>query len=70
MDRMAFNETTAELGGRSKAHDGANVLIAAARGAGLEVPLPQMEKLADGSWRFTIRASKPTKSPVAAGGRD
>jgi hypothetical protein len=70
MDRMAFNETTAELGGRSKAYDGADVLVAAARGAGLEVPPPQMEKLADGSWRFTIRASKPGKSPVAAGGRE
>jgi hypothetical protein len=70
MDRMAFNETTAELGGRSKAYDGADVLVAAARGAGLDVPPPQMEKLADGSWRFTIRASKPGKSPVAAGGRE
>ncbi|MDB5324243.1 MAG: hypothetical protein JWN40_5874 [Phycisphaerales bacterium] len=70
MDRMAFNETTAELGGRSKAYDGADVLVAAARGAGLEVPPPQMEKLADGSWRFTIRASKPGKSPVAAGGQE
>jgi hypothetical protein len=68
MDRLAFNETTAELGGRSKAHDGAEVLVAAARGAGLEVPPPQMEKLADGSWRFTIRATKAAKSPLAAGG--
>ena len=68
MDRLAFNETTAELGGRSKSHDGADILVAAARGAGLDVPPPQMEKLNDGSWRFTIRATKPGRSPLAAGG--
>jgi hypothetical protein len=68
MDRLAFNETTAELGGRSKAHDGAEVFVTAARGAGLEVPPPQMEKLPDGSWRFTIRATRSAKSPLAAGG--
>jgi hypothetical protein len=68
MDRLAFNETTAELGGRSRAHDGAEMLVAAARGAGLEVPPPQMEKLADGSWRFTIRATRAAKPSVAAGG--
>jgi hypothetical protein len=67
MDRLAFNETTAELGGRSRSYDGADVLVAAARGAGLEVPPPQMEKLGDGSWRFTIRATKAANSPVAAG---
>jgi hypothetical protein len=68
MDRLAFNETTAELGGRSKTYEGADVLVAAARSAGLEVPPPQMEKLGDGSWRFTIRATKGAKSPVAVGG--
>jgi hypothetical protein len=40
-------------------------VIAAAKAAGMDVPPPQMRKLADNSWGFAVRASKPIRAPSA-----
>jgi hypothetical protein len=64
-DRLAFNDTSVELEGRSLKYEDVDGVIAAAKAAGMEVPPPQMRKLADNSWGFAVRGSKPVRAPSA-----
>jgi type II secretory pathway component PulL len=57
-DRLAFNDTSVELEGRSMKYEDVDGVIAAAKAAGMEVPPPQMRKLADNSWGFAVHGSK------------
>jgi hypothetical protein len=69
---MNFYDRTLELSGRARGHQDVDVLVAAARAAGLEVPPPEMRKEPDGLWGFVVRGAKPQPAPkpapVAAGG--
>ena len=60
-DRLAFNDTSVELEGRSAKYEEVDNVVAAAKAAGMEVPPPQMRKLADNSWGFAVRGSKPIR---------
>jgi type II secretory pathway component PulL len=64
-DRLAFNDTSVELDGRSMKYEDVDGVIAAAKAAGMEVPPPQMRKLADNSWGFAVRGSKPVRAASA-----
>jgi hypothetical protein len=65
IDKMTFNPTSLQLEGKAPAHEDVDVLVNAARAAGMDVPLPQMRKDASGRWNYLIQGSKPARAPVA-----
>jgi hypothetical protein len=72
VEKINIYDRVAQVEGRSKAPEDADVLAAALRGAGFEVPPPQMRQR-EGVWSFVVRGDKPAKAgaaAAAAGGRE
>jgi hypothetical protein len=69
LGRMSFGGTSFELEGRVGAYDQIDGLVAAARGAGLNVPPPQTRKEADNAWSFVLRGARSDASARAGGGQ-
>jgi hypothetical protein len=67
MDHLTFNDSSLELNGKSRANEDVDALVTAARAAGMDVPTPLTRKDAAGQWIFTVRGSKPLKSPLVEG---
>ncbi|HEY7115774.1 MAG TPA: GspL/Epsl periplasmic domain-containing protein [Tepidisphaeraceae bacterium] len=71
-DHLTFNEASVELQGHCRAYEDADVLVAAAKSAGMDVPPPQMRKDADGQWSFVVRGNRQpkvqTQDAASAGG--
>jgi hypothetical protein len=61
VEKIRIADRVAEVEARSKAPEDADVLAAALRAAGFEVPPPQMRRR-EGVWSFVVHGDKPAKA--------